>query len=60
MYELDPKVPLVYVVPTQSILVMLPLVPVGYTGTIPFEPCAHTWAEREAIAEEFYLGAYCD
>ena len=60
LYELDPKVPLVYVVPIQSILGKLPLVPVGDTGTIPFEPSARTRAEREALAEEFYQGAYCD
>ena len=50
-------------VPIQSILGKLPLVPVGNTGTIPFEPSACTRAEqpeREAIAEEFYPGAYCD
>ena len=34
LYELDPKVPLVYVVPIQSRLGKLPLVPVGDTGTI--------------------------
>ena len=60
LYKLDPKVPLVYVVPIQSILGKLPLVPVGNTGTIPFEPSACTRAEREALAEEFYPGAYCD
>lgn len=60
LYELDPKVPRVYVVPIQSILGKLPLVPVGDTGTIPFEPSARTRAEREALAEEFYPGAFCD
>ena len=50
LYELDPKVPLVYVVPIQSILGKLPLVPVGDTGTIPFEPSARTRAERESLA----------
>ena len=37
LYELDPKVPNVYVVPIQSILGKLPLVPVGDTGSLgPF------------------------
>ena len=58
LHELDPKVPLVYVIPIQSILGKLPLVPVGDTGTIPFEPSARTRAERESLAEEFYEGAY--
>ena len=60
VHELDPKVSIVYVVPIQSILGILPLVPVGDTGTISFEPSARIRAEREAIAEEFYAGAYCD
>ena len=50
LYKLDQKVPLVYVVPIQSILGKLPLVPVGDTGTIPFEPSARTRAERESLA----------
>ena len=59
MYELNPKVLLVYVVPIESTLGKLPLVPVGDTWIIPFKPSASTRAEREAIAEEFYPGAYC-
>ena len=35
VYELDYKKPILYVVPIQSILGKLPLVPVGDTGTIP-------------------------
>ena len=34
VYELDYKKPILYVVPIQSILGKLPLVPVGDTGTI--------------------------
>jgi hypothetical protein len=34
-YELDYKKPVLYVVPIQSILGKLPLVPEGDTGTIP-------------------------
>jgi hypothetical protein len=35
VYELDYKKPILYVIPIQSILGKLPLVPVGDTGTIP-------------------------
>ena len=35
LYELDYKKPILYVVPIQSILGKLPVVPVGDTGTIP-------------------------
>ena len=35
VYELDYKKPILYVVPIQSILGKLPVVPVGDTGTIP-------------------------
>ena len=34
LYELDYKKPILYVVPIQSILGKLPVVPVGDTGTI--------------------------
>ena len=35
VYELDYKKPVLYVIPIQSILGKLPLVPVGDTGTVP-------------------------
>jgi hypothetical protein len=35
VYEVDYKKPILYVIPIQSILGKLPLVPVGDTGTIP-------------------------
>jgi hypothetical protein len=35
VYELDHKKPILYVVPIQSILGKLPLIPVSDTGTIP-------------------------
>ncbi len=35
VYELDYKIPILYVVPIQSILGKLPVVPVGDTDTIP-------------------------
>jgi len=35
VYELDYKKPILYVIPIQSILGKLPVVPVGDTGTIP-------------------------
>jgi hypothetical protein len=39
VYELDYKKPILYVVPIQSILGKLPLVPVGDTGTIQHRVC---------------------
>jgi hypothetical protein len=36
VYELDYKKPVLYVIPIQSILGKLPVVPVGDTGTIPY------------------------
>ena len=36
VYELDYKKPILYVIPVQSILGKLPVVPVGDTGTIPY------------------------
>ena len=35
VYELDYKKPVLYIVPMQSILGKLPVLPVGDTGTIP-------------------------
>ena len=35
VYELDYKKPVLYVIPIQSILGKLPVVPVGDTGTVP-------------------------
>jgi len=35
LYELDPKKPVLYVVPVESILGKLPVVPVGDFGTVP-------------------------
>jgi hypothetical protein len=36
VYELDYRKPVLYVIPIQSILGKLPVVPVGDTGTIPY------------------------
>ncbi len=36
VYELDYKKPILYVIPIQSILGKLPVVPVGHTCTIPY------------------------
>ncbi len=36
VYELDYKKPIFYVIPIQSIIGKLPVVPVGDTGTIPY------------------------
>ena len=54
------QLPVLYVVPIQSILGKLPLVPVGDTGTIPFEASARNKAQRDALSEEHYPGAFCD
>ena len=54
------QLPVLYVVPIQSILGKLPLVPVGDTGTIPFEASARTKAQRDALSERHYPGAFCD
>ena len=35
IYELDPKNPIFYVLPSENILGKLPVVPVGDTGTVP-------------------------
>jgi hypothetical protein len=35
LYELDPKKPVLYVVPVESILGKLPVVPVGDFGSVP-------------------------
>ena len=36
LFELDPKNPIIYVLPIENILGKLPVVPVGDAGTIPF------------------------
>ena len=36
LYELDPKKPVLYVVPVESILGKLPVVPFGDLGTVPY------------------------
>ena len=35
LYELDPKKPVLYVIPVESILGKLPVVPVGDFGSVP-------------------------
>jgi len=35
LYDMDPKNPVLYVVPVESIIGKLPVVPVGDTGTVP-------------------------
>ena len=49
LFELDPKNPILYVLPIENILGKLPVVPVGDTGTIPFRsrvPCAGAYGDR--------------
>ena len=48
------QVPLVYVVPVESILGKLSLVRVGDTGTIPFEPTATSQDDIDELSEQFY------
>ena len=36
LYELDPRKPIVYVLPIKNILGKLSVVPAGDTGTVPF------------------------
>ena len=50
LYELDPKKPILYVLPIENILGKLPVVPAGNTGTIPF------WLKKEFEAS----GAFTD
>ena len=42
VYELDYKKPVLYVIPIQSILGKLPVVPVGDTGTVPHRTACET------------------
>ena len=45
VYELDHRNPILYVIPIQSILGKLPVVPVGDPGTIPHHLRSHfSWA----------------
>ena len=37
LYELDPRKPILYVMPIENILGKLPVVPAGDTGTFPFQ-----------------------
>ena len=49
LFELDPKNPILYVLPIENILGKLPVVPVGDTGTIPFRsrvPCDGAYGDR--------------
>jgi hypothetical protein len=56
----DLQVPLVYVVPVQSILGKLSLVQAGDTGTIPFEPTARDQDELDALRDQYYPGGRAD
>ena len=53
-YELDPRKPILYVLPIENILGKLALVPVGDTETIPYNmprPCheAHTPTKNREV-----------
>jgi hypothetical protein len=54
------QVPLVYVVPVDSILAKLLLVQAGDTGTIPFEPTVRNQADSDALCEKYYPGGLAD
>jgi hypothetical protein len=54
------QVPLVYVIPVDSILGKLSLVQAGDTGTIPFEATARNQADRDALRDKFYPGGRSD
>ena len=54
------QVPLVYVIPVDSILEKLSLVQAGDTGTIPFETIARNQADRDALCDKFYPGGRSD
>ena len=49
LFKLDPKNPILHVLPIENILGKLPVVPVGDTGTIPFRsrvPCDRAYGDR--------------
>ena len=54
------QVPLVYVIPVDSILGKLSLVQAGDTGTIPFEPTRRNQADSDALCEKYYPGGRAD
>ena len=54
LYELDPSLPRLFVLPISSVLGKLPLVRAGHTGTIPYS------MRGEAKEKKYYPGAKCD
>ncbi len=54
------QVPLVYVIPVDSILGKLSLVQAGDTGTIPFEPTVRNQIDSDALCEKYYPGGRAD
>ena len=54
LYELDPHLPRLFVLPISSVLGKLPLVRAGHTGTIPYS------MRGEAKERKYYPGAKCD
>ena len=52
--------PLVHVIPVESILGKLSLVQAGDTGTIPFEPTASCQGEIDALTDRYYPGGLSD
>jgi hypothetical protein len=54
------QVPLVYVIPLDSILGKLAVVQAGDTGTIPFETTARNMADLDALRDKYYPGGRAD
>ena len=54
LYELDPRLPRLFVLPISSVLGKVPLVRAGHTGTIPYS------MRGEAKERRYYPGAKCD
>jgi hypothetical protein len=52
LYDLDPSKQVLYVIPAESILGKLPVVPAGDTGTIP--------RSLRGLKRAYFQDAYCD
>ncbi len=59
VYELDHKNPILYVIPIQSILGKLPVVPVGDTGTIPHHLRHHFPGARGDAGRVLVMDSVC-
>ena len=57
LYELDPKKPVLYVMPVLSILGKLPVVPVGESGAVPHSMCAQFPGALAVVVADHTPGA---